>query len=75
MVIESMLEEKLSYRETARRFEINCDKRIKDWERISLTEGPAGFMLERRDRGPAEEISQGSGRGFAYRSSAAADGE
>lgn len=51
MVIESMLEEKLSYRETARQFEISCDKRVKDWERIYLTEGPAGFTVERRGRG------------------------
>ncbi|WP_394266031.1 transposase, partial [Anaerotignum sp.] len=32
MVIETMLEEKLSYCETARRFEVSCDKRIKSWE-------------------------------------------
>ena len=51
MVIETMMEEKLSYCETARRFEVSCDKRIKDWERIYLEEGPEGFTIERRGRG------------------------
>ena len=52
-VIETMLEEKLSYRETARRFEVNDHHRIQDWERIYLTEGPEGFAVERRGRGSA----------------------
>lgn len=51
MVIETMREEKLSYRETARRFEINSHDRIQEWERIYLTEGPEGFAVERRGRG------------------------
>ena len=51
MVIETMLAEKLSYCETARRFDVSCDKRIKDWERIYLTEGAEGLTLERRGRG------------------------
>ena len=51
MVIEAMREEKLSYRETARRFEINSHHRIQDWERIYLTEGPESFTAERRGRG------------------------
>ena len=50
-VIETMREEKLSYRETARRFEINSHHRIQDWERIYLTDGPEGFAVERRGRG------------------------
>ena len=50
-VIETMIEEKLSYRETARRFEVNSDTRIKAWERIYLEEGPEGFTIERRGRG------------------------
>ena len=49
-VIETMLSEKMSYCETARRFEVSCDKRIKDWERIYLTEGAEGFAVERRGR-------------------------
>ena len=45
------MKEKLSYRETARRFDVSRDTRIKDWERIYLTEGPEGFTIERRGRG------------------------
>ena len=51
VVIETMLEEKLSYRETARRFEVSNHHRIQDWERIYLTEGSGGFAVERRGRG------------------------
>ena len=50
-VIETMLKEKLSYSETARRFEVNSRDRIKSWERIYLEEGPEGFAVERRGRG------------------------
>lgn len=50
MVIETMQEEKLSYKETARRFEVTGHCRIQEWERIYLTEGPEGFALERRGR-------------------------
>ena len=50
-VIETMIEEKLSYCETARRFEVSSDTRIKAWERIYLEEGPEGFTIERRGRG------------------------
>ena len=46
-----MQEEKLSYSETARRFEVNDHHRIQAWERIYLTEGPEGFTVERRGRG------------------------
>ena len=52
MVIETMLEEKLSYRETERRFDLP-DKRAAAWERIYLMEGPKGFSIERRGRGSA----------------------
>ena len=48
LVIETMQEEKLSYSQTERRFEINDHKRIKAWERIYLAEGVA---VERRGRG------------------------
>ena len=50
MVIETMIEEKLSYKETARRFETD-DKRIAAWERIYLEEGAEGLAVERRGRG------------------------
>ena len=45
-----MREEKLSYRETERRFELPR-KRAAAWERIYLEEGPEGFAIERRGRG------------------------
>ena len=51
LVIETMLEERLSYREAARRFEVNDHHRIQNWERIYLTEGPEGLAVERRGRG------------------------
>lgn len=39
MVIETMIEEKLGYSETARKFDV-CDyHRIQNWERIYLEEG------------------------------------
>ena len=50
LVVETMQKEKLSYRETARQFEIGDHRRIQDWERIYLTEGPEGFSIERRGR-------------------------
>ena len=50
LVVETMQKEKLSYRETARRFEISDNKRIAAWERIYLEEGPEGFAIERRGR-------------------------
>ena len=51
LVVETMQQEQLSYSETARRFEVNSHRRIQDWERIYLTEGPEGFAIERRGRG------------------------
>lgn len=50
-VIETMQAEKLSYSETARRFDVSGHHRIQDWERIYLTLGPEGFQIERRGRG------------------------
>ena len=50
VVVETMQQEQLSYSETARRFEVNSHRRIQDWERIYLTEGPEGFAIERRGR-------------------------
>ena len=46
-VVETMIQEGLSYRETERRFELPC-KRVAAWERIYLEEGPEGFQIERR---------------------------
>ena len=50
MVVKTMLEEKLSYGETERRFEV-VRSRIRSWERIYLEEGAEGFRVERRGRG------------------------
>ena len=48
-VIRTMREERLGYLETAERFGIR-HKRVQDWERIYLEEGPEGFRIERRGR-------------------------
>ena len=45
-----MLEEKLSYSEAARQFEINDHGIIQRWERIYLEEGSEGLAIERRGR-------------------------
>ena len=42
-VVETMQQEKLSYSETVRRFEVNDPHQVQDWERIYLTEGPEGL--------------------------------
>ena len=59
-VIETMMREKLSYREAARLYEINDHTRVMAWERIYLEEGPEGLYIERRGRGnkgrPAKKI-------------------
>lgn len=47
LVVETMCNESLSYRETARRFKISNHDTIKKWERIYLEEG---LELERRGR-------------------------
>lgn len=46
-VIETMQQENLSYRETARRFGV-VRSRITAWERIYLEEGAEGLAVERR---------------------------
>ena len=48
-VVETMREEKLSYRETERKYGLSKD-RVRFWERIYLEEGPEGFRIERRGR-------------------------
>lgn len=50
MVVEVMRAEKLSYKETCRRYDIGSDKRVAAWERIYLEEGPEGLYKERRGR-------------------------
>ena len=51
MVVETMMREKLSYKEAARQFEVSSDTRVASWERIYLMEGPEGLYIERRGRG------------------------
>ena len=46
IVVETLLEEKLSYSEAERRFGV-VRSRITAWERIYLTEGPEGLAVER----------------------------
>ena len=48
-VVETMHREKLSYRETARQFDIT-NSRVTAWERIYLEEGTEGLYAERRGR-------------------------
>ena len=43
-----MHNEKLSYRETARQFEITDHKMVAKWERIYLEEGADGLRIDRR---------------------------
>ena len=43
--------EKLSYRETARLYEINDHKRVMAWERIYLEEGAEGLYIDHRGQG------------------------
>ena len=51
MVVETMMRDKLSYREVAHQFEISGHEQVRKWERIYLTEGPEAFEIERRGRG------------------------
>ncbi|MDR3592900.1 MAG: helix-turn-helix domain-containing protein [Negativicutes bacterium] len=48
-VVETLRHEKLSYPETAERFGIR-HKRVQDWERVYLEDGPEGLYVERRGR-------------------------
>ncbi len=50
-VVETMIREKISYREASQRFEISGHEQIRKWERIYLTEVPEGLYVERRGRG------------------------
>ncbi len=50
MVVETMQNEKLSYHEAARQFNISNHQRVADWERIYLEEDKEGFYIERRGR-------------------------
>lgn len=49
-VVETMMQEKLSYKEAARQFGVSYDTIVAKWERIYLEEGPEGLYIERRGR-------------------------
>ena len=49
-VVETMHNEKLSYRETAQEFDISAHNIVARWERIYLEEGAEGLHIERRGR-------------------------
>ncbi|MPN42077.1 hypothetical protein SDC9_189633 [bioreactor metagenome] len=51
-VVETMRDKRLGYNETAEMFGIR-HKRVQDWERIYLEEGPEGLCVDRRGRGSA----------------------
>lgn len=53
-VVETMRNEKLGYHETARLFGLR-HKRVQDWERIYLEDGPEGLYVERRGRANTED--------------------
>jgi transposase-like protein len=48
-VVETMRDKRLGYNETAKLFGIR-HKRVQDWERIYLEEGPEGLYVDRRGR-------------------------
>ena len=50
-VVETMMREKLSYREVSRKYGITDHGAVAKWERIYLEEGPEGLYIERRGRG------------------------
>lgn len=49
-VVEDMREEKLSYRETAAKYNLGNHNIVAEWERIYLEEGSEGLYVERRGR-------------------------
>ena len=52
-----MRENGLSYQETQRKYDLP-NRRVQDWERIYLEEGPEGLYIERRGRANAASGTQ-----------------
>lgn len=50
LVVEDMINNKMSYSETARKYEIVDHHTIQKWEHIHLEEGADGLYIERRGR-------------------------
>lgn len=66
-VILDMREHHLGYKETVRKYwdiakgqENNYKNTVKRWERIYLTEGAEGFMVERRGKGSSGRLRKKS---------------
>ena len=49
-VVETVMQDGLSYQKAARIYEVQGHGRIESWERIYLEEGPEGLAVERRGR-------------------------
>ena len=49
-VVEAVIQDGLSYQETARLYEVHGHGRIQNWERIYLDEGPKGLVVEHGGR-------------------------
>ena len=49
-VVEDMRANKLSYRETAQKYNLPSHERIRQWERVYLTEGAPALYIDRRGR-------------------------
>ncbi|WP_298035339.1 transposase [uncultured Dysosmobacter sp.] len=60
LVIETMRQERLSYSETRRRFEINSRALIKSWERIYLEEGPRNALPSNGGDAKTQAVHQSS---------------
>ena len=50
LVVETMHQKHWSCVETGKHFDV-AKQRVRDWERLYLTEGPEVFQIERRGRG------------------------
>ena len=68
-VVETKRKENLSFKETARQFEIRSDRQVRNWERIYLKEGKEALLMERRGRACAEHrhAPESAGHGISKR--------
>lgn len=57
-VVEDLRENRLSYREAAKKYAIPSHERIRQWERVYLEEGPEGLYVDRRGRAGTASDSQ-----------------
>jgi transposase-like protein len=46
-----MINQRLSYNETTRRFDLRSKTQVRSWERIYLEEGPEGLRIDKRGLG------------------------